>query len=322
MPDRLVTLDDVLQAAVRIRDMARMTPLLEVDTPAAGGAAAGRLHLKCENLQRSGAFKIRGAANMMLQLPEADRARGVITFSSGNHGLALALAAKLMGVPAVIVMPTGAAAVKVDGARELGAEIIFEGTTTIERKARAESEAASRGLTIVPPFDHAWIIAGQGTVGLEIVEQCPEVAAIYVPASGGGLLAGVAAAAKGLSPGVRIVGVEPAGAPKMTRSREAGRPVTLEHSSSIADGLLAVRPGDITFPHIQALVDDVVTVDEDAIVRAVKWLFDRAKIVAEPSGAVTVAAALADARDAGRPRVAVISGGNVEKSAFARYLAG
>jgi threonine dehydratase len=321
MPDRLVSLDDVRRAAERIRDLARTTPLLEVEPLAGESASTGPLFLKCENLQRSGAFKIRGAANVMRQLSPSELERGVITFSSGNHGLALALAARLMGVPAVIVMPVGAPAVKVEGARQLGAEIVFEGTTTVQRKARAEQIAASRGLTIVPPFDHEWIVAGQGTVGLEILAQCPAVATIYVPASGGGLLAGVAVAAKGLKPGVRVIGVEPAGAPKMTRSRLAGHPVTLEQSASIADGLLAVRPGDITFRHVQALVDDIVTVEDEAIARAVRWLFERAHVVAEPSGAITVAAALTDERAGGGARVAVVSGGNVGVSAFAQYIA-
>jgi threonine dehydratase len=321
MSDRLVSLDEILQAAERIRDMARTTPLLHVEPLAGESVSTGPLFLKCENLQRSGAFKIRGAANVMRQLSPSELERGVITFSSGNHGLALALAARLMGVPAVIVMPVGAPAVKVEGARQLGAEIVFEGTTTVQRKARAEEVASARGLTIVPPFDHEWIVAGQGTVGLEIVAQCPQVATIYVPASGGGLLAGVAVAAKGLQPGVRVVGVEPAGAPKMTRSRLAGHPVTLDRSASIADGLLAVRPGDITFRHIQALVDDIVTIEDDAIARAVRWLFQRAHVVAEPSGAITVAAALSDAGAGDGPRVAVVSGGNVEPAAFARYIA-
>jgi threonine dehydratase len=322
MPNRLVSLDDVVRAAERIKGLARTTPLLEVDLLDGDAASSGPLWLKCENLQLSGAFKIRGAANVMRQLPAADLERGVITFSSGNHGLALALAARRMGVPAVIVMPVGAPRVKVEGARRLGAEIVFEGTTTIERKARAEAIAAARGLTVVPPFDHEWIIAGQGTVGLEIVEQCRDVGTVYVPASGGGLLAGVAVAVKGLKPGVRVIGVEPAGAPKMTRSRSAGAPVTLGSSASIADGLLAVRPGDITFRHVQALVDDIVTVEEAAIASAVGWLFQRARIVAEPSGAVTLAAALSDAHAGGAPRVAVVSGGNVEASAFASYIAG
>jgi threonine dehydratase len=320
MPDRLVSLDDILQAAERIRDMACITPLLEVELEDGASGSPASLRLKCENLQRSGAFKIRGAANVMRQLSLEELQRGVITFSSGNHGLALALAAHQMGAPAVIVMPLGAPAVKVDRARALGAEIVFEGTTTIQRKARAEGLAAQRGLTIVPPFDDDRIIAGQGTVGLEIVAQCPEVSTVYVPASGGGLLSGVAAAVKGLQSTTRIVGVEPAGAPKMTRSKAAGHPVTLERCVSIADGLLAVRPGDITFRHVLALVDDIITVEDAAIAHAVRWLFERARIVAEPSGAIAVAAALADASSEPGARVAIISGGNVEPSAFARYI--
>jgi threonine dehydratase len=172
MMHELVSLDAIRAAAARVHGLARVTPLLDV--PDAMLPGLGRpLFLKCENLQRSGAFKIRGAANMLLQLSEAERARGVVTFSSGNHGLAMALAGRLLRCPTVVVMPTTAPTVKVDGARRLGAEIIFEGTTTMHRKARAEAEAAARGLTMVPPFDHEWIIAGQGTVGLEILEQCP-----------------------------------------------------------------------------------------------------------------------------------------------------
>ena len=309
-----------------------MTPTLSV-ADVVGDVVPNRpLSLKCENLQRSGAFKIRGAANMILQLTAADRSRGVITFSSGNHGIAMSLAARLIGIPAVVVMPTTAPAVKVDGARKLGAEIIFEGTTTIERKARTEAEAAARGLTIVPPFDHPWIIAGQGTIGLEILEQAPETTAVYVPTSGGGLLSGVATAIKHLAPAVRIIGVEPAGSPRMTRSLAAGHPVTIGASSGIADGLLAVRPGDITFSHIQTYVDEIVTVDDESIVQAVRWIYDHARIVAEPSGAAAVAAVLFPApaswsRDGATssqgsrgPAVAVISGGNVEAQAFGRYI--
>lgn len=332
MADQLVTLEDIREAAGRVRPFARVTPMLAVTDAAGDGAPARPIFLKCENLQRSGAFKIRGAVNMMLQLPEADRARGVITYSSGNHGIALALSARLLGVPAIVVMPTGAPAVKVARARQLGAEIIFEGTTTLQRKARTESEAVARGLTIVPPFDHEWIVAGQGTIGLEILEQCPGVSAVYVPASGGGLIAGVATAIKRLNRSVRMVGVEPAGAPRMTRSLEAGQPVTLGSVGGIADGLLAVRPGDITFRHVQAYVDEIVTVDDGAIAGAVRWLFDHAKLVVEPSGAAAVAAVLAR-RDAswsrdgvtasqipGGPIVTVLSGGNVEPAAFGRYI--
>jgi threonine dehydratase len=190
MIDGLISIDAIREASARIRPLARVTPLLEVTDVGGVDEPPNPLFLKCENLQRSGAFKIRGAVNMMLRLSAADRSRGVLTFSSGNHGIALSLAAKLLGVPAVVVMPTTAPPVKVETARRLGAEIVFEGTTTIERKRRTEALAGERGLTIVPPFDHEWIVAGQGTIGLEILEQCPQVSVVYVPASGGGMIAG------------------------------------------------------------------------------------------------------------------------------------
>jgi threonine dehydratase len=324
MPE-LLSLDDIRAAAIRIAGVARVTPLLEARALSAwGGSNAVPLLLKCENLQVGGAFKIRGAYNMASGLPESVRRRGLLTYSSGNHGLAIALTARLLGVPAVIVMPTTAPAVKVEGARALGADVLFEGTTTIERKARAEAEAERRGLTIVPPFDHLQIAAGQGTIGLEILEQCPTVATVYVQMSGGGLISGVATALKRSRPSVCMVGVEPVGVARMTASLAAGHPVTIPIAPGIADGLLAVRPGEVTFPHVQAFVDRVVTIDDGAIVSALQWLFREAKVVAEPSGAITVAAALADGA-AGRldprgPAVAVISGGNVEKNAFAKFL--
>ncbi len=324
----LVTIDDIRGAAERIRGVARVTPVL----PVSGGPRGLDLLLKCENLQRGGAFKIRGAANMILQLPDADRRRGVVTYSSGNHGIATALAAGLAGVPAVVVMPASAPAVKVEAARRLGADVIFEGETTTDRKARAEAEAAARGLTIVPPFDHPWIIAGQGTIGLELAAQAPGLAAVFVPVSGGGLVSGVAAALKHLAPGTRVVGVEPAAVPRMARSLASGRPVTVPGSKGVADGLLAVRPGDVTFGHVQAFVDQLISVTDDDILRAVAWVFERARVVAEPSGAAAVAAALGWAvttwsRDdaAGPlsrgPVAALVSGGNVEAAAFARYIA-
>jgi len=274
--DDLVTLAAILEAAARVRGLARVTPLLAVaDAP----ELRRPLWLKCENLQRSGAFKVRGAANMLLQLSPEERARGVVTFSSGNHGLAMALAARELGCPAVIVMPTTAPVVKVEKARGLGAEIIFEGTTTLERKARTETDARERGLTIVPPYDHPWIIAGQGTIGLEILEQAHGLATVLVPSSGGGLIAGVSAAVKRLDPSIRVVGVEPVVTPRMTRSLDAGHPVTVAAGQGLADGLLAVRPGDITLRHVQAFVDEFVTVDDAAIVRALVWLFEHARLV-------------------------------------------
>jgi threonine dehydratase len=316
----LVGLDAIRAAAARIAGVAKRTPLVEVAGPS-GNAPSGAvrtLALKCENLQPVGAFKVRGAYNMIARLDPAARARGVVTYSSGNHGQAVAYAARQVGIPAVIVMPTTAPDVKVRGARALGAEVLFEGTTTLHRQARAEREQSARGLVMVPPFDHEWIIEGQGTIGLEIIEQLPDVGTVVVPVGGGGMIAGVAAAVKALKPDTRVVGVEPAGAPKMSASLAAGHPVTLEQVRSIADGLLAVRPGDLTFAHVQRLVDQIVQVDDGAIARATVWSFERARLVVEPSGAVTVAAVIEGLVTGPAPIVAVLSGGNVAIDTLAR----
>jgi threonine dehydratase len=316
----LTSLQTIREAAARIKPVARRTPIVDVS------AAAGRpLYLKCENLQPAGAFKIRGAFNMLAQLSPAQRAAGVITYSSGNHGQAMALAARTLGAPAVVVMPTTAPQIKIDGARAFGAEVILAGTTSSERRTRAEAEAAARGLTMVPPFDHEWIIAGQATAGLEILEQQPDVAAVLVPIGGGGLAAGVAAAIKLSKPDVLVVGVEPSGAAAMKDSVDAGHPVTLVKTETIADGLMPVRPGDLTFAHVQKFVDRVITVDDRAIIAAVLWIFENAKLVAEPSGAATTAAVLSGALDAAvrvdGPIVAVISGGNMSPARLAELAA-
>lgn len=315
-----VTLDEIRAARERIRPAARYTPLLEVQSPGEGATSDRKLFLKCENLQPMGAFKIRGAFNMIAQLSPEDRKRGVITYSSGNHGQAVAMAAQQLGAPAVIVMPTTAPRVKVEGCKSYGAEVIMEGTTSLDRQVRAEKEARERGLTIVPPFDHRQIIIGQGTMGLEILEQCPEVGTLFVPVGGGGMASGVSAAIKLSKPSVRIVAVEPEGAPKVTKSLAAGQPVTLPSSKSIADGLMNLRPGDLTFAHIQKFVDEVVTVPEDAIASAVAWLFRNARLVVEPSGAVTTAAVRLGLGHPQGKVVAVVSGGNVAPEAFAKYL--
>jgi threonine dehydratase len=303
---QLVSLDDIRAAATRVAPIARRTPLLDVSTQ-----AEQPLLLKCESLQPSGAFKIRGAYNMVAQLTDDERRRGVITYSSGNHGQAMALAARELGAPAVVVMPKTAARIKVEGARSFGAEVIFEGTTSVERRVRAEREAAARGLTMVPPFDHSWIIAGQGTAGLEILEQRPDIGAVIVPIGGGGLIAGIAAAIKLSRPDVKVIGVEPEGAAKMKASVDAGAVVTLEKTETIADGLMPVRPGDLTFAHVRQFVDKIVTVSDLQIMDAVLWLFTQAKIVAEPSGAASVAAALTAKPRLPAPMVAVVSGGNI-----------
>ena len=311
----LVTLDEIEAAAERIRPVAVRTPVVDA-TDRSGRAVA----LKCENLQPMGAFKIRGAYNFLAQLSPEVRQAGVITYSSGNHGQAVALAAARLGVPAVVVMPETAPHVKVDGVRRYGGEVIVAGTTSVDRRTRAEQEAAARGLTIVPPFDHAWIVAGAGTCGLELVEQCDDLQAVYVPVGGGGLIAGVAAAVRRRRPGVRIVGVEPAGAAKMAASRAAGRPVRLERTTSIADGLLPLQPGDLTFAHVQAFVDDIATVDDEAIAAAVGWVFREARLVAEPSGAASVAGALAAGRSIDGTVAAIVSGGNVSPADFGSYI--
>src|SRR3954452_4972384 len=246
----LVSLDAIRDAARRIAPFVRRTPLV----PATHDGRFPGFWLKCENLQVAGAFKIRGAANMVRQLDADALRRGVITYSSGNHGQALACIASELGVPAIIVMPSTAPSVKVDGARGYGADVIFAGTTSADRKQEAERIRDERGLTMVPPFDHAWIIAGQGTLGLEILEDVPDATDIYVPVGGGGLLSGVAAAVKRIRPSTRVIGVEPEGGAKMSRSLAEGAPVTLERTASIADGLLPMRPGDLTFAHVRALV--------------------------------------------------------------------
>lgn len=308
----------VAAAAERIRGHVRRTPLVDVTD------AAGRpLRLKCENLQVAGSFKIRGARNLVARIAAGADARGVVTYSSGNHAQAVACAARSLGLPAVVVMPETAPAVKVEGARSYGAEVFFEGVTSVQRRRRAEALAAERGLAVVPPFDHPRIIAGQGTVGAEILEDQPSVDTIYVPVGGGGLIAGVAAAVKPRRPAARIVGVEPVGAAAMARSVAAGAPVTLDEAASIADGLLPVRPGDLTFAHVAALVDDVVTVEDEAIAAAVRWLAARAKLVVEPSGAAAAAAALFSGREdhgADGAAVAVLSGGNVSPEQLAALL--
>jgi threo-3-hydroxy-L-aspartate ammonia-lyase len=313
----LVSIEEIRAAAERIRPAIARTPLLSVG---ATRAPARAFHLKCEHFQPMGAFKLRGAYNVLSQLGPEARAVGVITYSSGNHGQAVALSAQMLGMRAVVVMPETAPRVKVDGTRRYGADVIFAGRTSDDRRVRAEAEAAVHGYAIVPPFDHPQIIAGAGTVGLEVVDALGELSAIFVPVGGGGLLSGVAAAVKGLRPDVTVIGVEPAGSASMGTSRAAGAPVRLPSTASIADGLLTLRPGDLTFAHAQALVDDMVTVTEDEIRGAVRWLHREAGLVVEPSGATATAAVLASG-PARAGVVAIVSGGNVEADDFARYTA-
>jgi threonine dehydratase len=318
-PRVLVDLDDVRAAAAALRGVAVRTPLLrdEVLSDRSGHA----VWLKPEVLQRSGTFKFRGAYTFLSRLDPATRARGVIAPSSGNHAQGVAMAAKVFGVPATVVMPETATEAKRGGAERLGARVILHGTTSHERTELAHSIAARDGLTIVHPYDHNAVIAGQGTVGTEIHEDLPDVDSVLVQVGGGGLLAGIAVAIKALSPSTRVIGIEPERTPKLSRAREAGKPVRLEHQQGLADGLLVAEIGDIPFQHHQAYVDEVVTVGDPDIVLAMRHLLDRGKLVVEPSGAITVAALMTGAVRPRGPTVAVLSGGNIEWSALTKLFA-
>ncbi len=317
--DQLVDLEEIRAAAERIDGVVRRTPLLV--ERALAGISDMSLRLKCENLQRGGAFKLRGAYNYVATLPAAERSRGVVTYSSGNHGRAVALAARLLGVPAVVVVPVDAPRVKVDAIGALGAEVVEEGTTSLQRKRRAEAIAQERELAVVPPFDHPQIIAGQGTVGLEIVEDWPDVERVLVPVGGGGLLAGVAAAVRRLRPEAEVLGVEPRGSACMRRSLDAGEPVELDSVSSVADGLRPVRPGELTYRHAQALVSDVILVDDDEILAGLAWCAEEFRLVVEPSGAAAVGAVLAGKLpEPDRATVVILSGGNVDPGSWGRWV--
>ncbi|MEX2526584.1 MAG: threonine/serine dehydratase [Gemmatimonadota bacterium] len=309
----LVPLAAIQEAARLLDGVAVATPL--VSSRELAEELGFPVALKLESLQRTGSFKFRGAFNFLSQLTSQELEKGVITYSSGNHAQAVALAARLKGVPAVVVMPTTAPQVKVEGARRLGARVVMEGTTSEERRGKAEAIAGDEGLTMVPPFDHAHIIAGQGTVGLEILAADPSVRTILVCVGGGGLLSGVAAAVKGLDPTVQVMGVEPEGAASMSAALDAGRPVTLPSISTIADGLAPVRVGGLTFRHARDLVDGVVTVDDESIRQAAAFLFHRHKLVVEFSGAAALAALRSGAVGPVKgPVAAVVTGGNLDPS--------
>ena len=313
----LVTLADVRTARARLDGIAIRTPLIPLDH---GGHT---LHLKPENLQPIGAFKIRGAYNKIASLTEGERARGVIAYSSGNHAQGVAYAARALKTKAVIVMPRGAPAVKREATEALGAEVVYVGPSGVERMAKAEELAAKHGYTMIPPYDDERIIAGQGTLGLEIVEDLPDVDLVLVPVGGGGLISGIATAVKSVKPNVKVIGVEPEVAADAQASLRAGQIVRLpaeQVSATAADGLRAMYVGTITFEHIRRYVDDIVTVSEDEISEAVRILARNPKTVAEPSGAVAPAAWLfhSDSLPPSRAAVAVISGGNIDPETLQR----
>ena len=316
-----VSLSDIQQAQAGLRGIAVRTPLVPAQPFA---DVARRLFLKPESFQPIGSFKLRGAYNMISSLPGEERRRGVITYSSGNHAQGVAYAARALGVKSVIVMPDNAPAVKVASTRALGAEIVFVGPASSERKARAEELSQEHGYIIVPPYNDERIIAGAGTIGLEIVADLPEVDLVLAPIGGGGLVSGVASAVKLGGSRARVIGVEPELANDAQQSFRAGKIVQLSAADvtrTLADGLRTQAIGEINFEHIRRHVDDVVTVSESDITNAMRVMANNCKLVVEPSGAVTFAAFARYAEKfAARTTVAVISGGNVEPAVLARIL--
>ena len=305
-----VSLDDILAARELLDGVAITTPMEESRWLSA--RAGGRVALKCENLQRTGSFKARGAYVRIARLSAAEREHGVVAASAGNHAQGVALAAQLLGIQATVFMPEGAPIPKEKATRGYGADVVFEGRFLEDSLAAARRYAEETGAVLIHPFDHADIIAGQGTAGLEILEQVPEVRTVLVPTGGGGLLAGIAIAIKALRPEVRIVGVQAAGAAAYPGSLASGRPVALESMKTMADGIAVGLPGELTFAAVRDHVDEILTVSEEDLSRALLALVERAKLVVEPAGAAAVAAMLDDPGRFASPAVAVLSGGNVD----------
>jgi threonine dehydratase len=317
----VVTLDDLKLAQHRLKDIATRTPLVRCHLQ----NESRQLWLKPESFQPIGSFKLRGAYNKIASLSEPERKRGVISYSSGNHAQGVAYAARAMGIKSVIVMPSNAPRVKVESTRGYGAEIVIVGPGSHERQAKAEELAAKHGYVIIPPYNDEKIIAGAGTVGLEIIEDLSDVEVVLVPTGGGGLVSGTATAIKLLRPGAKVIGVEPALACDAQASLRSGTITEFtadQVSRTIADGLRTQALGNLTFEHIRAYVDDIVTVTEDEIREAMRRMIAAAKIVPEPSGAVTFAAFLFHAAElpTAQKHVAVVSGGNVEPAMLAEIL--
>lgn len=319
-PRPLPTYDDVVAASTRIAGIAHRTPALTSRT--ADERAGGTVFFKAENLQRAGAFKFRGAYNAIAMLPDDAKRRGVVTFSSGNHAQAIAYSGRLQGVPTVIIMPHDAPAIKAAATRGYGGEIVFYDRKTEDREAIGRTLAAERGLTLIPPYDHDDVIAGQGTVAKELFEEVGPLDLLLVCLGGGGLLSGCALAAKALSPNCRVIGVEPEAGNDGQQSFRSGSIVRIPVPSTIADGAQTTHLGERTFPLIRSLVHDVVTVPDAMLVEAMRFFAERLKIVVEPTGCLAAAAALNGIVPCAGQRVGVvISGGNVDPKALAGYLA-
>jgi len=316
--DLAIQANDVRAAADRIKPLARKTPVLS--SPDFDAQAGVRVYFKCENLQRGGAFKIRGAANLILSLAPGKLERGVVAYSSGNHAQAVAIAAKHVGAQATIVMPEDAPRSKIDATRAEGANIVTYNRHTESREAIAAQILDSSRATLVPPFDHPMIMAGQGTAALELLEEVGPLDALIAPVGGGGLLSGCATIAKAMHPSIRIFGAEPDGANDTFLSLEAGERVTVAHPDTIADGLRSPRPGELTFAVLQKFVERVLLVSDDDLRAAVKSLLLRLKILAEPSGAAAAAAVMCRELPSGIRSVGVVvSGGNVDFEELAGY---
>ncbi|MEW2515233.1 threo-3-hydroxy-L-aspartate ammonia-lyase [Streptomyces sp. NPDC046870] len=310
-----VTFADVREAAARLEGIAHRTPVLTSRT--LNSLVGAEVFIKAENFQRIGAFKFRGAYNAAAQLPPDQLAKGVAAYSSGNHAQAVALAARELGTTAVILMPEDAPRSKREATAGYGAEVVTYDRYTQDRTALGHALAEDRGLALIPPYDHPHVIAGQGTAALELLEETGPLDALLVPVGGGGLIAGSATAAKALHPGTRVIGVEPEAGDDTKRSLEAGTRVTVPVPRTIADGQALATPGEITFPLNQRLVDAIALVSDAEIVTAMRFAFERLKIVLEPSGATPLAALLAGRLDGPPPRIGVIaSGGNIDVDRF------
>ncbi|GGI06091.1 threonine ammonia-lyase [Egicoccus halophilus] len=310
--EQLVGVEAVRAAQASLRGVIETTPVEH--SRAIGDLVGGDVRLKCENLQRTGSFKLRGAHHRIARLSDDERRRGVVCASAGNHAQGVALAAKLQGVRATVFMPREAPLPKVDATQGYGAEVRLEGDTFDEALATALEHAQETGSVFVHPFDHPDIIAGQGTLGLELLEQVPDLGTVVVCVGGGGLLAGVAVALRALRPDVRIIGVQAAGSASFPASMAAGEAIASPTCDTIADGIAVKRPGELTLAHARQLVDEVVAVDDEEIARAVVLLLERAKLVVEPAGAAGVAALLSGRVevDASSPTVVTLSGGNID----------
>ncbi|MCB5169793.1 threonine ammonia-lyase [Streptomyces bambusae] len=319
VPIAPVILDDVRGAQKMLAGVARVTPM--EGSRYLSSLVGAPVHLKCENLQRTGSFKLRGAYVRISGLSPVQRAAGVVAASAGNHAQGVALASSLLGVRSTVFMPAGAPLPKVAATRDYGAEVVLHGQVVDETLAAAQEHADRTGAVFIHPFDHHDIIAGQGTVGLEVLEQCPEVRTILVGIGGGGLAAGISVAVKALRPDVRVVGVQAAGAAAYPASLAAGHPVSVDEPVTMADGIRVGRPGDVPFRIVAELLDDVRTVSEEALSTALLLCLERAKLLVEPAGCSTVAALLSEPeRFAGGPVVAVLSGGNVDPLLLQRIL--